>query len=492
MDCSREAECKGVHDRLFNINHCKNQEEEPRSCCGSTWMEPLADVSSKAGKCIWIPGPIIVGGGPSGLAVSACLKQKGIPSVVLERAPCIASLWQLKTYDRLHLHLPKQFCELPLMPFPAAFPTYPTKHQFVAYLEAYCRAFDIEPRFRETVVGAEYDRLLGFWRVKTVARGGGEEEKREYLCRWLVAATGENAEAVVPEFDGAGEFRGPILHTSSYKSGDAFRGKRVLVVGCGNSGMEVCLDLCDNNANPTIVVRDSVHILPREIAGRSTFGLSMWLLQWLPVEAVDRLLLLAARLMLGDTARLGLRRPRLGPLRLKSLSGKTPVLDVGTLGRIKSGDIKVRPAVKRLVERGAEFVDGRSEEFDAVILATGYKSNVPCWLKEKEFFSEEDGLPKRAFPDGWKGERGLYAVGFTKRGLLGASMDARRIAQDIEQSWKCCESSTTSEGEGFAEMMSHECQQVHWGLSTNSWKAEAHFIPTSIATSDIQLSRQWL
>jgi hypothetical protein len=84
-----------------------------------------------------------------------------------------------------------------------------------------------------------------------------------------------------------------------------------------------------------------VHVLPREMLGKSTFGLSMWLLKWLPIRLVDRFLLIVSWLMLGDTARFGLDRPRLGPLQLKNLSGKTPVLDVGTLAKIKSGDIKV-------------------------------------------------------------------------------------------------------------------------------------------------------
>lgn len=84
-----------------------------------------------------------------------------------------------------------------------------------------------------------------------------------------------------------------------------------------------------------------VHILPREMLGQSTFGLSMWLLKWLPIRTVDRLLLILARVILGDTARFGLHRPLLGPLEVKSISGKTPVLDIGTLARIKSGDIKV-------------------------------------------------------------------------------------------------------------------------------------------------------
>ncbi|KAL8139246.1 hypothetical protein V2J09_005267 [Rumex salicifolius] len=381
-----------------------------------------------ARRTVVVSGPVIVGAGPSGLAVAACLRARGVPSLILERASCIASLWQLQTYDRLRLHLPKKFCQLPLMEFPPYFPTYPSRRQFVEYLEAYAARFEIRPAFDEAVDAAEYDAALGMWRVRT--------SKAEYVCRWLVAATGENAEVVAPEIEGAAEYGGQVVHTSGYKNGEAFKGKRVLVVGSGNSGMEVCLDLCHYLAFPSIVVRDAVHVLPREMLGRSTFDLSMSLLKWLPIALVDTLLLMVSRVVLGDTAKLGLVRPQAGPLRLKNLSGKTPVLDVGTLDKIKSGDVKVYPAIRRLRYRAAEFVDGRIESFDAIILATGYKSNVPSWLKRSEMFSEKDGLPKRPFPNGWKGEDGLYAVGFTKRGLLGASMDAKNIADDIERCWR--------------------------------------------------------
>ncbi|XP_027331921.1 indole-3-pyruvate monooxygenase YUCCA6-like [Abrus precatorius] len=411
--CLREVEGKQAHDPLL--------------------IEKMKRNSSSGERSVWVPGPLIVGAGPSGLATAAYLKEKGVPSLILERSNCIASLWQLKTYDRLRLHLPKQFCELPLMGFPCDFPTYPSKQQFIEYLESYAKRFDIRPRFNETVKHAEFDGMLGFWRVRSFNK---KEESTEFVCRWLIVATGENAEAVVPEIEGMGEFGGVIKHTSLYKSGEEFRGKKVLVVGCGNSGMEVCLDLCNHNATPSLVVRDTVHILPREMLGKSTFGLSMWLLNWLPIRFVDRFLLMVSWLILGDTARFGLDRPRLGPLQLKNMSGKTPVLDVGTLAKIKSRHIKVRPGIKRLKRYTVDFVDGWIENFDAIILATGYKSNVPHWLKEGDMFSKEDGFPTKPFPNGWKGENGLYAVGFTKRGILGASMDAKRIAEDIERCWK--------------------------------------------------------
>ena len=84
-----------------------------------------------------------------------------------------------------------------------------------------------------------------------------------------------------------------------------------------------------------------MHVLPREIMGLSTFGLSMWLLMCLSVQTVDQILLVLTQLVLGDTARLGIPRPSIGPMELKKVSGKTPVLDVGTIAKIKSGDIKV-------------------------------------------------------------------------------------------------------------------------------------------------------
>lgn len=211
-------------------------------------------------RCIWVNGPVIVGAGPSGLATAACLREQGVPFVVLERAECIASLWQKRTYDRLKLHLPKRFCQLPKLPFPEDFPEYPTKGQFIEYLESYAKHFEINPQFKECVQSARYDETSGLWRVKTVSTAGSTRTEVEYICRWLVVATGENAERVMPEIEGLSEFCGDVSHACEYKSGEKFAGKKVVVVGCGNSGMEVSLDLCNHNASPSMVVRSSVSI----------------------------------------------------------------------------------------------------------------------------------------------------------------------------------------------------------------------------------------
>jgi len=220
---------------------------------------PKRQESSAAAACL-VRGPIIVGAGPSGLAVAATLSQHAVPFTVLERSDGIADLWTNRTYDRLRLHLPKVFCELPHARFPADFPTYPTKHDFLRYLRSYAARFDVSPLFGRTVTRARYDMDASLWRVTAVsaADGGVATTETEYVSPWLVVASGENAEVVVPTVKGRERFAGEVLHSSEYRRGERFKGMRVLVVGCGNSGMEMCLDLCEHGAMPFMSVRSGV------------------------------------------------------------------------------------------------------------------------------------------------------------------------------------------------------------------------------------------
>lgn len=198
----------------------------------------------------------IVGGGPSGLATAAALRNLSIPFTLLEREECFAPLWQKYAYDRVHLHLAKELCQLPHMPIPAAYPTYISRQHFVAYLNDYVSRFSIAPRYRRSVESAALRD--GEWRVEARNLDSGEVE--EYRSRFLVVATGITCDARTPEIEGLGSFAGEVLHSTEYKSGGKFAGKKVLVVGSGNSGMEIALDLANFGAKTSIVVRSPVRI----------------------------------------------------------------------------------------------------------------------------------------------------------------------------------------------------------------------------------------
>ncbi|KAJ7517292.1 hypothetical protein O6H91_21G017200 [Diphasiastrum complanatum] len=385
-----------------------------------------------AGKILstWVDGAIIVGAGPSGLATAACLHEQGVQSLILEKSDCIASLWQHRTYDRLHLHTPKKLCELPLLSIPDSFPTYPTRQQFVDYLDDYARHFDIKPRFGEIVQSASFDEACKVWRVHSIDKSKSvASQKAEYAGNWLVVATGENAEVSIPELPGIQSYRGSLIHSSKYKSGADYEGGKVLVVGSGNSGMEIVLDLSNFNAKPSIVVRSPVHVLPREVFGRATYAVAMSLMKRVPIWLADLLLVLYSYLTIGSTAKYGIQRPKNGPLAMKEQLGRTPVLDVGTFAKIKSGGIKVMPAIESLTISGAKFVDGQCHSYNAIILATGYRCNIPRWLKGEDEVLSNDGFPNC----GWKGRRGLYLAGLSRKGLVGTARDARLIAEDIRK-----------------------------------------------------------
>uniref|UniRef100_A0A6V7QTR9 Flavin-containing monooxygenase n=1 Tax=Ananas comosus var. bracteatus TaxID=296719 RepID=A0A6V7QTR9_ANACO len=209
------------------------------------------------------------------------------------------------------------------------------------------------PHFRRAVTHARFDRALSLWRVTALERrgaadsspspaqpqpqlqleldfvvvGGGGEGVRGVRGAVCGGGDGENAEAVVPETKGRELFTGRVVHSSEYRSGEEYSGGKVLVVGCGNSGMEICLDLCEHGAMPFMSVRSGVHLLPRDICENGA----------------------------GDTEKYGLKRPNLGPLETKHITGKTPVLDVGTLALIKAGKIQIVREVESLTSNGASL-----------------------------------------------------------------------------------------------------------------------------------------
>ncbi|RVX20978.1 putative indole-3-pyruvate monooxygenase YUCCA10 [Vitis vinifera] len=307
-----------------------------------------------------------------------------------------------KAYDRLHLHLPKQYCTLPHMEMPADWPKYPSRQQFVQYLDDYADHFNIRPMYRRSVESGSFDESRGKWNV--VVRNGESGELEEYSGRFLVVASGETSDALYRTLMGS-----------------------VLVVGSGNSGMEIALDLSNCGAKTSIVVRSPLHMLSREMV-----NLGLALLKYIPYNMVDSLMVILSKLVYGDLNKYGITRPEEGPFFLKVKYGKYPVVNTGTFGKIKSGEIQVLP--KLIGIRGDEvvFEGGKSHPFDAIVFATGFKRSTSKWLKGDDYLLNEDGLPKPSFPNHWKGKNGLYCAGLARRGLYGSALDAQNIANDIK------------------------------------------------------------
>ncbi|CAL5021267.1 unnamed protein product [Urochloa decumbens] len=371
---------------------------------------------------------LIVGVGPAGLATAACLTQLSVPYVIIEREDCSASLWRNRAYDRLKLHLAKEFCELPHMSYPVDAPTYIPKDQFVKYIDNYIERFDIRPKYHTSIKSCTYDKSRKCW--FSMAHDMKTSMVVKYTSRHLVVASGENSEGNIPMIPGLHGFIGEAIHSSRYKSGSTYSGKNVLVVGCGNSGMEIAYDLAAHGANTSIVIRSPVHVVTKEI-----MRLGMTLVQYISVNVVDDFLVRMSDFVSGDLSKHGIMRPKLGPLLLKEKTGRSAVIDVGTVGLIKNGTIKVLGNIFQIKGNIVEFEDGKESTFDAIVFATGYKSTANTWLKNGESMLNNDGLPKKDFPNQWKGANGLYCAGLAKRGLAGIAMDARNIANDILSSY---------------------------------------------------------
>ncbi|XP_073032997.1 probable indole-3-pyruvate monooxygenase YUCCA11 [Primulina eburnea] len=364
---------------------------------------------------------LIVGAGPAGLATSACLNLKNIPNIVLEKEDCCGSLWKKTAYDRLKLHLAKEFCELPSMPFPPSAPTFVPKHSFIQYLDDYVSHYNVAPFYHREVEVASFD---GKWTV--VAKNTLLDRTEKYVAEFLVVASGENSQGFVPQIPGLDSFSGDVLHSSDYKNGKKYENKGVLVVGSGNSGMEIAFDLWNCGAHASIVARSPVHILTERMV-----QVGMVLLKYVPLNIVDNVVLMLSKLKYGNLSDYGIQRPDKGPFYLKMATGRSPVIDVGTIGKIRSREIKVFPSIKRVDGNHVDFIDGSTKTFDSVIFATGYKSTVAKWLKDDGALFRANGMPKMRAPDHWKGKNGLYSAGFSRSGLFGISNDAIAIAHDI-------------------------------------------------------------
>ncbi|MEO6135609.1 MAG: NAD(P)/FAD-dependent oxidoreductase [Ginsengibacter sp.] len=362
---------------------------------------------------------LIIGASAAGLASAACLKQKGIPFIILEKEEAVGIKWR-NHYDRLHLHTSKNQSALPFKKFSTP-SKYPSRTDVVEYLDQYVKELEIDPVYNCTVQSVE--KIDEHWETRTA--------NECYQSRNVIIATGLNNIPKIPNWNGLDSFKGKKLHSSAYKNGKEFSGQKVLVVGFGNSACEQAICLVENGASPSLSVRSAVNIIPRDILGFPVLEMGK-LTSFLPARLADKINAPLIKLIVGDIRKLGLKKSNLGPKEQIEKLNRIPLLDIGTVKLIKEGRIKVFGDIIRIENNLVFFEDGRSENFDAIIFATGYKHGIESILNLVD--ERLVDLKKVTNHQSYFGKDGLYFCGFyvSPMGMLREiGIEARRIAEDI-------------------------------------------------------------
>ncbi|WP_330437301.1 flavin-containing monooxygenase [Streptomyces griseoaurantiacus] len=366
----------------------------------------------------------VIGGGPGGLAAAQALRAKGVRAVVLERSDQVGSSWR-GHYERLRLHTTRGLSSLPGLAMPRSFGRWVSRENVVRYLEKYAEHHELE-----IVTGVEVSRVERApdgegWLLR--ASGG-----RELTGRAVVLATGFNHTPYVPQWPGREDWSGEFLHAGSYRSPAPFAGRDVLVVGAGNTGAEIAVDLVEGGARRVrLAVRTVPHIVRRSTAGWAA-QYSAVLVRRLPVRLVDRLARTMCRISVPDLTAQGLPRPETG-LYSRVREGAIPVQDAGIVEAVRTGRVEVVAAVEGFEGDAVLLTDGSRVEPEAVIAATGYARGLEPLVGHLDVLDAR-GRPVTSGGRIPENAPGLYFTGFTNpiSGMLREmARDAERIARAV-------------------------------------------------------------
>ncbi|MGW3109050.1 flavin-containing monooxygenase [Streptomyces sp. NPDC001100] len=369
----------------------------------------------------------VVGGGPGGLAAAYALRARGIRAVVLERSDRVGASWR-GHYDRLHLHTTRRLSGLPGLAMPRRFGRWVARDDVVRYLEKYAEVHELE-----IVTGVEVSR------IERSADGAGwllhATGGRELTGRAVVVATGTNHTPRLPDWPGRDTYTGELLHAADYRNPQPYAGRDVLVVGVGNTGAEIAVDLVEGGAaRVRLSVRTTPHIVRRSTAGWAAQYTGI-VVRRLPVRLVDRLAGPMAKLSVPDLSEQGLARPDTG-LYSRVKDGSIPVQDVGLIDAVRKGRVEIVAAVESFEDGKVVLADGERIEPDAVVAATGYVRSLEGLVGHLGVLDAR-GKPVVHGARSPKDAPGLYFTGFTNpiSGMLRElAIDAEKIAKTLAKS----------------------------------------------------------
>ena len=361
----------------------------------------------------------VIGAGSSGIAVCQVLNARGVDFDCFEKGSEVGGNWRFENdngmssaYRSLHINTSRGLMAYKTYPMPEDYPDYPDHFQIARYFDDYVDHFGLRPRIRFRTEVKQVEPAEGEWDV-TVEGADGEQETSRY--RAVIVANGHHWDARWPEpaFPGADGFEGEQVHVHDYREPEVLRGKRVLVLGIGNSATDIAVEASRIAEKTFLAMRRGAYVMPKYLNGKPTDESASPLITLLPLPfqrfIIARLLGLSA----GDMTAYGLPQPD------HKLLEAHPTVSAELLSRLGHGDIAVKPNIERFSGgRTVRFADGSEEEIDLVVYCTGYKISFPFF--DPSLVSAQDNrlpLYRRVVS---VEHPGLYFIGFIQP--LGAIM----------------------------------------------------------------------
>jgi putative flavoprotein involved in K+ transport len=366
---------------------------------------------------------IVIGAGPGGLAAAAELQKRGCRVRVLDKAQAVGSAWR-RHYDRLHLHTVRWTSHLGDFKIPRSYGEWVAREDVVRYLEAFAANYGIAPTFGVDVQRIE--RASAGWRVVTRSHGDLEAPV-------VVVATGYNHTPDVPDWPGRDTYTGELVHACDYRNAQPYRGRDVLVVGTGNTGAEIAVDLVEGGAHRVRLAVRTVPTFVRRKVGLLPNSAVSIVLRRLPVRLVDRFIDLTSRATTPDLSAQGLPRPEPGVYSRLLADGAVPIIDVGLIEQLQQGRVEAVAAVTGFDGDKVLLADGAVIAPDAVIAATGYRQGLQSLVGHLGVLDAR-GRPVVHGGQAHPAAPGLYFTGFTNpiSGMFRElRLDARKIARAV-------------------------------------------------------------
>jgi putative flavoprotein involved in K+ transport len=369
-----------------------------------------------------MPEAVVIGAGPGGLAVAAMLQRGGVETVVVDRADAVGAAWR-GHYERLHLHTVRWLSHLPGFKIPRRYGKWVARDDVVRYLESYAVHHNLDVHLNTEV--SRIDRDGEEWVVRS--------PQGDLRVSHVVVATGHNNTPDLPDWPGAEGFSGELLHASRYRNARPYVGKDVLVVGSGNTGAEIALDLIETGAaSVKVSIRTPPHIVFRQQSGISNPMLGV-AFRYLPPRIFDPIARRMRAMTIGDLSEYGLPTPTDGLYERVLREDAIPLVDMGFLDALKAHQVAVVAAVVGFDDDKVLLSDGASIVADAVVAATGYRRGLDPLVGHLGVLGD-DGRPLARGGANDPGAPNLWFTGFTNpvSGMFRElGIDAKRIARAV-------------------------------------------------------------